>query len=661
MADEKINPSARKKVDLDRQSIVLDGDERIHVSSLCDFGNKEYTISKLYDDVTTYYEGFLRGERVSNDGPCLGYRPDGDSPYKWMSYSQVRRKAHYFGSALVEKGFTATNDSMIGIFSQNRPEWVISDLGCMAFSMVTVPLYSTLGPKGYEYIINLTDIKLIVVDDMEKASSLLSQIDKLPTLKHIVIMDSPISDEVNDQARKANIAVVTFDEMLTLGENNPHDPQPCKPDDLALIRFTSGTTGVPKGAMTTHKGIVANVSAIYSSIIRFHSCAPGSVSISYLPLAHAYEHTLDGMLFLHGCSIGFFRGDVKTLVNDMQVLKPDIFPSVPRLANKLYDKIMGGVNSSSFIKRSLFNLAYRLKLGDAMRGIFRRDTWCDYLVFSKVQALLGGNVTWMITGSAPIAPEALEFFRVVFGVQICEAYGQTECVAGAACTVPGETVAGHVGCPIPCNMMKVVDVPEMGYYAANDKGEVCVKGPNVFKGYYKNKEKTDEALDADGWLHTGDIGQWLPNGTLKIIDRKKHIYKLAQGEYVAPEKIETVITRSGLIAQAFVYGESLKSSNVAIIVPDEDQIQKYADANHISGSIEDLCKNQKIRDAIRTELSNVSNAGNLCGFEKVREFSLQPEQFSIENGLLTPTMKNKRVAIKERYQAEIDDMYSRVQ
>lgn len=658
---EQINPSARKIVDLDRQSIVLDGEERIHVSTLCDYGNKDYTISKLYDDVSTLYEGFLRGERVSNDGSCLGWRPDGNSPYEWMTYSQVRKKAHFFGSALVQKGFAPSNDTTIGIFSQNRTEWVISDLGCMTFSMVTAPLYSTLGPKGYEYIINLTSMKLIVVDDLEKASNLLSQIEKMPTLTHIVIMDSPISDQVKGQAKEANIEVITFEEMLTLGETNLQDPKPCKPDDMAVIRFTSGTTGVPKGAMTTHRNLVANVAAIYSLINRVHACEPGSVSISYLPLAHTYEHTLEAMLFLHGCSIGFFRGDVKTLVQDMQVLKPDVFPSVPRLANRLYDKIMGGVNSASFIKRSLFNLAYWLKSGDSQKGILRTDTWSDYLVFNKVQALLGGKVKWMITGSAPIAPEVLEFFRIVLGVQISEAYGQTETAAATSCTVPGETQAGHVGPPLPCNMMKVVDIPEMGYFASEGKGEVCIKGENIFKGYYKNQEKTDETLDADGWLHSGDVGQWLPNGTLKIIDRKKHIYKLAQGEYVAPEKIETVLSRSNLIAQAFVYGESLKASNVAIIVPDEEELQRIAKGKNINESMQDLCKNETIREAIKTELANVSKAGNLCGFEKVWDFSLQPEQFSIENGLLTPTMKNKRVTIKERFQPEIDDMYSRLQ
>ncbi|XP_071503714.1 long-chain-fatty-acid--CoA ligase 5-like [Diadema antillarum] len=659
MGERGVNPCINRRVPLDHQSIVLDGDERIHISPLCDHENGEYYITQLYDDVTTLYEGFLRGERVSNDGPCLGWRTSPTSEYTWMSYSEVRKQAEYFGSGLLARGFEPSNDTRIGIFSQNRPEWIVTDLGCMTYSMVTVPLYSTLGREGYEYIVNLTNITLMVVDSMDKVSSLLEQSQSMPTLKKIVVMDTPITDEVKGQAKAVDVEVIAFEDLLKEGKENLKDPSPCKPDDLAVIRFTSGTTGVPKGAMTLQKTLVADISGIYPHIKPVFECAPGSTSISYLPLAHAYEHTLDAMLFQHGCKVGFFRGDVKTLVNDMQVLKPDIFPGVPRLANKLYDKIMNGINSASFIKRNLFNLAYYFKRRETDSGIVRRDSWFDSLVFSKVQALLGGNVSWMITGSAPISSEVLEFFRVVFGCKISEAYGQTESAAACTCTSPGETESGHVGTPLPCNMVKLVDIPEMGYFAKDDKGEVCMKGPNIFAGYYKNKEKTDEALDADGWLHSGDVGQWLPNGTLKIIDRKKHIYKLSQGEYVAPEKIENIIIRSNLIAQAFVYGESLQSYNVAVIVPDEDELKKFAANNDLSGTTEELSKNETVRKAIGIEVDKMCRDGKLCGFEMVREFVLHPEQFTIENNLLTPTFKNKRAAIKEMFQADIDAMYAK--
>ncbi|NXK54924.1 ACSL1 ligase, partial [Chauna torquata] len=239
-----------------------------------------------------------------------------------------------------------------------------------------------------------------------------------------------------------------------------------------------------------------------------------------------------------------------------------------------------------------------------------------------------------------------------------EGYGQTECTAGCSLSMPGDWTAGHVGAPMSCNIIKLVDVQEMNYLAAKGEGEVCVKGPNVFRGYLKDPEKTAEALDKDGWLHTGDIGKWLPNGTLKIIDRKKHIFKLAQGEYIAPEKIENVYLRSEALAQVFVHGESLQAFLIAVVVPDPETLRKWAKKKGVEGSYEELCKNKDVKKHILEDMVKIGKEAGLKSFEQVKEIIMHTEMFSVENGLLTPTLKARRPELRKYFQSQINELYA---
>jgi len=223
------------------------------------------------------------------------------------------------------------------------------------------------------------------------------------------------------------------------------------------------------------------------------------------------------------------------------------------------------------------------------------------------------------------------------------------------------TAAGHVGPPVPCNIVKLVDVEEMEYFAENGQGEICVKGPNVFKGYLKDPERTADTIDKDGWLHTGDIGEWLPNGTLKIIDRKKNIFKLSQGEYIAPEKIQNVYLRSPFVAQVFVCGDSLKSFIVAIAVPDAEVLEAWAQKNGIEGDIKQLCQNETVYNTVFEDVLTKGREGGLNSLEQVKKIYLHPEMFSIENGLLTPTLKARRPEILRTFKAEIERLYEQVE
>ncbi|KAK7500899.1 hypothetical protein BaRGS_00007779 [Batillaria attramentaria] len=384
------------------------------------------------------------------------------------------------------------------------------------------------------------------------------------------------------------------------------------------------------------------------------------VMISYLPLAHSYERLLHGVIYASGAQIGFFQGDVRKLMDDIKELQPTLFPCVPRLLNRFYDKVMTGVNSS-VIKKFLFSMALSSKEKELKRRIIRKDSMWDKIVFKNVQAALGGRVRLITTGSAPLSPKVLGFLRCIVGCPLLEGYGQTESHAISALQLVGDDTVGTVGPPLSCNAVKLVDIPEMDYYAKDNKGEVCVKGPNVFRGYLKDEEKTREALDKDGWLHTGDVGQWVENGTLKIIDRKKHIFKLSQGEYIAPEKIENVNIQCPLVAQMYVHGDSLQSCLVGVVVPDPDVLPGFAQERFkLSGSFEELCQNPDVKKCILESLTDLGRKSGLTSLEIVKDILVYPELFSVENGLLTPTFKAKRQELAKFFKPQIEDMYRKM-
>uniref|UniRef100_A0AAQ5Y0W5 Arachidonate--CoA ligase n=1 Tax=Amphiprion ocellaris TaxID=80972 RepID=A0AAQ5Y0W5_AMPOC len=597
-------------------------------------------MSYFYEDAKTLYEVFKRGQRVSGNGPCLGYRKP-SRPYQWLKYRQVSDRAEHLGSGLLHRGLKPGSDTLIGVFAQNRPEWIISELACYTYSMVVVPLYDTLGTEALVFIIDQAEISTVICDNQKKAETLLQNREKgqTPVLKTVVVMDT-FSSELVDRGTKCGIDVVSLQDM----EVNLRSAGACQLN----IWSRCSTNGNPKGAMLTHENVVSDASSVFPN--------SQDVSISFLPLAHMFERTI---VYGVGARVGFFQGDIRLLPDDMKTLQPTIFPVVPRLLNRVYDRVQSG--AATPFKKWLLNFAVERKYAEVKDGIIRKNSIWDKLLFHRVQESLGGRVRIMVTGAAPISQSVLNFLRAALGCQIFEGYGQTECAAGCTFSLPGDATSGHVGAPLPCNFVKLVDVEEMNYFASNGEGEVCIKGKNVFKGYLKDPEKTAEALDEDGWLHTGDIGKWLPSGVLKIVDRKKNIFKLAQGEYIAPEKIENVYGRSGPVAQVFVHGDSLQSCLVAIVVPDPEVLPGFAKDLGCHGSIEELCKKTEVKKAIISDMTKLGKEAGLKSFEQVKDIYLHPEQFTIENGLLTPTLKAKRAELKTLFQSQIDKLYADIQ
>uniref|UniRef100_A0A8C1W601 Long-chain-fatty-acid--CoA ligase n=1 Tax=Cyprinus carpio TaxID=7962 RepID=A0A8C1W601_CYPCA len=595
--------------DLNQQTVGIVGGAR-RTALLKD----DNLISYLYEDAQTLYDVFQRGLRVSGNGPCLGYRKKGQ-PYQWLRYKQVSDRAVFLGSGLIHRGQKPSQESFIGIFAQNRPE------PCF----FNDPTHQLLAHTFFYLIFFICAAKIstVICDKQDKAETLLDNCEKnlTPVLKTIILMD-PYDSALIDRSSKSGVEVLSLKDVEALGKNNHQKPVPPKPEDLSIVCFTSGTTGDPKGAMLTHENVVADASVFVP--------VPSDVSISFLPLAHMFERVVQTVLYSVGGRVGFFQGDIRLLPDDMKALKPTVFPVVPRLLNRVYDKVHSGAQTP--FKKWLLNFA-----------------------IEKKRAEMGGV---MVTGAAPISPTVLTFLRASLGCQIFEAYGQTECTAACSFTIPGDWHTGHVGVPVPCNIVKLVDVEEMNYFASNGEGEVCVKGKNVFCGYLNDPEKTAEALDKDGWLHTGDIGKWLPSGVLKIIDRKKNIFKLAQGEYIAPEKIENVYIRSAPVAQVFVHGDSLQSSLVAIVVPDLEVLPGFAEKLGVKGSLEELCKNQEIKKAIISDLNKLGREAGLKSFEQVKDLYLHPDMFTIENGLLTPTLKAKRADLTKFFKVQIESLYA---
>ncbi|XP_078267474.1 long-chain-fatty-acid--CoA ligase 6-like isoform X2 [Rhinoraja longicauda] len=639
--------------DLSQQSVEIEGSEQARRSVL---GDSPKLMTHYHDDARTMYEVYQRGLHISGDGPCLGFRKP-KSPYQWLSYNEVANRAMDLGSGLLQKNCRPSPDQFIGVFAQNRPEWIITELACYTYSMVIVPLYDTLGAEAIRYIINTAEISTVICDKVGKAKILLKNVEKkdTPGLKIVILMD-PFELDLVEMGTNCGVEILALQEVENLGKINRQTPVPPRPEDLSIVCFTSGTTGNPKGAKLTHGNVVADFSGFLKVTEKVIFPRQDDVLVSFLPLAHMFERVIQSVVICHGGRIGFFQGDIRLLSDDMKALHPTIFPVVPRLLNRMYDKIFSQAGTP--VKRWLLEFAARRKATEVRNGIIRNDSIWDKIFFKKIQESLGGQVRMIVTGAAPASPAVLGFLRAALGCQVYEGYGQTECTAGCTFTTPGDWTSGHVGAPLPCNFLKLIDVEEMKYFSAKGEGEICVKGPNVFKGYLKDTEKTAEALDKDRWLHTGDIGKWLKNGTLKIIDRKKHIFKLAQGEYIAPEKIENIYVRSEPVAQVYVHGDSLQSFLVGIVVPDPEATEAWAGKRGFNGSYGELCKSKDFKKAIMADMVKLGQQAGLYSFEQVKNVYLHCEMFSVQNGLLTPTLKAKRVEMRNYFRKQIEELYA---
>lgn len=621
------------------------------------------------DDIRTLYDTLESSIAKYKHLPYLGKRSS-SGQYDWMTYGECGNLRNAIGSGLVH-GFlgshiSSNSPTTFGLYSINCPEWVLVDAALHAFSMTSVPLYDTLGPDAVKYIANHAELAGIACS-LDVLGRVLEVLPDCPSVKVVVVYGTTPGQRLPSPGPGVEATLVTLDRLSALGYKHPKPHRPPGPSDIALINYTSGTTGTPKGAVLTHGALVANAAGAARLVADlFLDGEQQQKHISYLPLAHIYERFNLTLQTYFGGAVGFYRGNVLELLEDVEVLAPTVFSSVPRLYNRIYDKVLAQVQSAGPVSRQLFWMAYNSKKAAIEGGDLSGGRWAplwDRLVFSKVRARLGGQVKLLTSGASPISPEVFTFLRICFGCHVLEGYGMTETACLISITPLGDATSGHVGAPNPACEVKLADVPEMGYTNADvplPRGEICVRGPILFRGYYKDEGATREAIDEDGWLHTGDIGVWVPGGRLKIIDRKKNIFKLAQGEYIAPEKIENVLARSPFVLQSFVYGNSLRSQLVSIIVPDPEYLLPWASDRGMKTEegLEGLCRDPRVVAAVLKSVREEGRVAGLKGFEQVAAVTLTPEPFSVDNGLMTPTFKIKRPQAQAAFQEAIAEMYA---
>ncbi|KAL2610899.1 hypothetical protein R1flu_022591 [Riccia fluitans] len=617
------------------------------------------------EGVHTCWDMFSISVKRNPDRNLLGVRRTEDGkagPYEWQTYSEVFEKVQKIASAMRHVGVNAKDRA--GIYGANTPEWFISMEALNSQSVYCVPLYDTLGAEAVEFIIGHAEVSIVFVQEM-KIPLMIKSLAKTKEFIKTFVSFGEIPEDQRAQIEGHGLAVYTWNQFLDLGEKNPCDFCPPNGDDVCTIMYTSGTTGEPKGVLIKHEAIVSLNTAVDHFLRKLgEKLDHDDVYFSFLPLAHIMDRCLEEYFVYIGASIGFWRGDVKLLTDDIAALGPTLFAGVPRVFDRIYSGLNSKMAAAGGIKKLLFDFAFKWKLNKIRKGSPQEKAApiFDALVFNKVKSGLGGRVRLVLSGAAPLAPHVEEFLRTTMCAPVIQGYGLTETCAGSFISLPDIiSMQGTVGPPMPNIEARLESVPEMNYEAlpkdgSLGRGEICIRGKTLFAGYHKREDLTKEAM-VDGWFHTGDIGEWQKDGALKIIDRKKNIFKLSQGEYVAVENLENVYGLCQPVESIWVYGNSFESSLVAVVVPKGDELQRWAAANGVDGSLEDLCKNPKSREHILKELGATAKANKLKGFEVIRAVHLEPVPFDVERDLLTPTYKKKRPQLLKYYKEVIDELY----
>ncbi|XP_058224234.1 long chain acyl-CoA synthetase 4-like [Rhododendron vialii] len=579
--------------------------------------------------------------------------------YVWLTYKEVYDLVIKVGNSIRSRG--VEEGGRCGIFGANCPEWIMSMEACNAHGLHCVPLYDTLGAGAVEFIICHAEVTIAFVEE-KKIPEVLKTLPNTTQYLRTIVSFGKVTPEQKEEVRNFGLAIYSWDEFLLLGDNNQHDLPVKKKSDICTIMYTSGTTGDPKGVMISNNSIVALIAGVKRLLETANEALHvEDVYLSYLPLAHIFDRVIEECFINHGASIGFWRGDVKLLIEDIGELKPSVFCAVPRVLDRIYTGLQQKLSSGGFLKKSMFGFAYSYKLHNMKKGNKHEDAspLCDKIVFSKVKEGLGGNVRIILSGAAPLATHVEAFLRVVACCHVLQGYGLTESCAGTFVSLPNELdMLGTVGPPVPNVDVCLESVPEMQYDACSStpRGEICIRGETLFAGYYKREDLTKEVL-VDGWFHTGDVGEWQPDGSMKIIDRKKNIFKLSQGEYVAVENLENIYGLVPDIDSIWVYGNSFESFLVAVVNPNKYALERWAEEKGVTGDFNSLCENPKAKEYIIGELSRVGKEKKLKGFEFIKAVHLDPEPFDMDRDLLTPTFKKKRPQLQKYYQRIIDNMY----
>ncbi len=577
----------------------------------------------------------LSAQRYGN-ATAVRYKQDGE----WVdrSFAEVLEVARSLSLGLIDLG-VAKGDK-VSILGNTRPEWTYFDFAALSAGAVVVPIYQTNSPEECQYVLENSDAKVVVVEDDEQMEKVRAVRDQLPLLEHVVRMTGSSDDAISldDLASRGDARDVSEWETRWKSVTT---------EDICTFIYTSGTTGPPKGCIISH----GNYRAMLNMVNETSVIEEGDVTYLYLPLAHSFALLIQFGSFDLGTTIAYWERDPQKILPNLGELKPTYFPSVPRIFEKIYTAASSGMEKAGGVKKAIFD--WSIGVGKKMRATERSGRkpgfllrkqyeFADKQVLSKIRGLFGGNLRLAVSGAAPISPEILRFFDAA-GVLVLEGWGMTETSTAATISTPDDFKVGTIGKPFPGCEVKIAD-----------DGEILVKGPNVFQGYYKNEEATRETI-VDGWLHTGDIGEIEPDGFIKITGRKKDIIITAGGKNITPANLENEIKQHPLVSQCVVVGDR-KPYLVALVTLDPEDAVAYAKEHGLSEDPEQLAANAEVLKAIEAHVATINE--KFARVEQVKKVAILPRDLSQETGELTPTLKVKRAVVASKHEDEIEKLYA---
>jgi long-chain acyl-CoA synthetase len=577
-----------------------------------------------------------RAAEIYGDATAVRYKEGG----AWVSrsFDEVLETVRSLSLGLIDLG--VEKGDKVSILANTRQEWTYFDFAGLAAGAVVVPIYQTNSPEECQYVLENSDAKVVVVEDDEQMEKVRAVRDRLPLLEHVVRMTGRSDD------------AISMEELAQRGAGRDAAEWEARwssvtPTDVCTFIYTSGTTGPPKGCVITH----GNYRAMLDMVNENSVIESEDVTYLYLPLAHSFALLIQLGSFDLGATLAYWERDPLKIMPNLAELKPTYFPSVPRIFEKIYTAATSGVEKVGGLKKVIFNWA--IKVGKRMREVERSGrqpgfllrkqyAFADKQVLSKIRGLFGGNLRLAVSGAAPINPEILRFFDAA-GVLVLEGWGMTETSTAATISTPEDFKIGTIGKPFPGCEVKIAE-----------DGEILVKGPNVFQGYYKNEEATRETI-VDGWLHTGDIGEMDSEGFITITGRKKDIIITAGGKNITPANLENEIKQHPLVSQCVVVGDR-RPYLVALVTLDPEEVVAYAKEQGLPEDVEQLAANGEIRKAVEDHVAEINE--KFARVEQVKKIAILPRDLSQEQGELTPTLKVKRAVVAAKHEPEIEKLYS---
>jgi long-chain acyl-CoA synthetase len=601
------------------------------------------------------------------------------SPLKWYTYTQISQRLNNFCRGFMQFTNLKSGVDRLAIFENTSLQWMLTAQCAFKYNLTVCTVYANLGLDAMIIALQETGASAILVNvdslkDFEEISK------NCPKLKYVIFTRNGLIDDdkqreserviLDKLTRETNLQFMSFDEVEHLGEKNQDQPivvdQPASNNSVALIMYTSGTTGKPKGAMLSHKNIIAAISS-FDDVVGEDKDIP-YVYVAYLPLAHIMELVAEHMVLVRGGSIGY--GSPRTLTDtgakpcgDIGAIRPSLLVGVPKVWDTIKKGARERMENSNFIVRWLFNAGFAAKYAALKEG---KDTplW-NLLVFNNFRKLIGGRMALMLSGGAPLNKDSQIFMRVCFGCSFVQGYGLTETCAAVGLQGAFEPFAPQcVGGVVPSAEVKLVDVPDMNYKSTDKpfpRGEIIVRGTHVSSGYYMQPDLTKEVFSKDGWFSTGDIGQITDHGIIQLIDRKKNLVKLSAGEYIALEKLESVYGNSSFVSPngIMVYANSEMDQPVALLIPQFTALTTWAKNAGIKELDKDkLCNDPQVVAFVMKSLQEEGKASDLKSFERVCAIQLLHDEWTVENGCLTAAQKLKRNVIAEKYMDNIKKLYS---